>query len=739
MRAPFLRLPLLTIALAGAPAAAQEQGRTLDAVRVSRPPALEDYLSGAVVSRDARELGPVWIEDFRQRDPGDGTPASAETAAYVTYDEANLYVVFVCRDDPTKVRARIAKREGISGDDAVLVYLDTFHDRQRAYLFMTNPRGVQLDGIITEGQSDNYSFDAVWHSEGRLTETGYAVRLVIPFRSLRFSSAPSQTWGIALGRIIRRNNEKSYWPYITKRVKGFVPQFGALRGLTDISPGRNIQFSPYTTMARARFLDQDVPAFRSVGDRRVGLDAKVVLHDALTVDATLNPDFSQVETDDPQVTVNQRFEVFFPEKRPFFIENAGYFETPLNLLFSRRIVDPGAGIRVTGKVGRWAVGGIAINDREPGRVPSPDPLAGSRAGVGALRVQREIGKESTVGLLITDRELDGSRDRALSVDTRWKLGRNWALTGQLVQSDSRALNGERSSGVGALARLDRDGRHFDYSGSYLQLDPEFTTALGFVPRSGIRQTEQKWQYRWRPAGRAVLNYGPAVNVLFVWDPAGVLQDRELAGEFAVELRGASEIKLERTEAFELFDGLRFRPHRTKATLASEVIKWVAADASYEWGTAVNHDPAAGLDPFLGRAAETEVKLTLRPTPRLRIDNAYIHSRLNTGSGRRVFTERLLRGKVNYQFSRALSVRMIVDYKAEGGDTTLADVDDERRWRGDLLLTYLVNPGTALYVGYFDNYQNLGLVGSPPTVERRRLPDTSTGRQLFAKVSYLLQF
>src|SRR5438309_1814480 len=143
--------------------------------------------------------------------------------------------------------------------------------------------------------------------------------------------------------------------------------------------------------ARARFLDEDAADIRSAGDQRLGVDAKLVVRDALTLDATINPDFSQVETDDPQVTINQRFEVFFPEKRPFFIENSGYFETPVNLFFSRRIVDPGGGVRLTGKAGRWSLGAIAINDREPGRVPAPDPLAGSRADIGAqtqLQVKR---------------------------------------------------------------------------------------------------------------------------------------------------------------------------------------------------------------------------------------------------------------------------------------------------------------------------------------------------------------
>jgi len=727
---------------------AQQPARIVQISRVSSPPHLDQFLDHRHTEGGPRHrsietgeggLGVV-VTDLRQREPGDGTPVSQPTTVYLSYDDQNLYAVFVCRDDPAKVRASIARREEISRDDAVVLYLDAFRDREHAYFFMANPRGVQLDGIFTEGQDEDLNYDVVWRSEGRLTADGYVVRLAIPFRSLRFPRASTQTWGVAVGRIIRRNNEESYWPHLTNRVKGFVPQFASLQGLEHISPGRNVQLNPYSTLARARFLDEDAPAFRTEGDERVGLDAKLVLRDALTLDATVNPDFSQVETDDPQVTLNERFEVFFPEKRPFFLENAGFLTTPVNLFFSRRIVDPGTGVRLTGKAGRWALGAIAINDREPGRVPAPDRLAGSRAGVGALRVQRELGKESTVGFLVTERELKGSVNRMYSLDGRLRFGKSWALVGQLIRSENRELDDSALvSGFGALAELQRDGRHVDYVGRYLEFGPDFAAPLGFVKRTGYRETKHELQYKWRPKGSAVVGYGPTMSVLYNWDPTGAILDREIGAEFKVELVSQSEVKVERTEAFELFEDVGFRLYETKASLATEWLKWLALDASYTWGTAVNHDPAEGLSPFLGRAAETQLNVTLRPTSRLRLDQTYIVSRLNTSTGARVLSERLLRTKINYQFNRFLSLRAIVDYEAETGDTTLADVEDDKQWRGDVLATYLLNPGTALYVGYTDTYQNLGLFGNPPEVVRRRSADTSIGRQLFVKLSYLLRF
>src|SRR5213076_3137068 len=198
-----------------------------------------------------------------------------------------------------------------------------------------------------------------------------------------------QSWGIALARFVRRSNEEAYWPLVTKRLAGFVPQFGTLDGLRDISPGRNVQAIPYGSFTGARFLDTEVPAFRKATDRRLGLDLKTVVRDAVTLDGTVNPDFSQVEADEPQVTINERFETFFPEERSVFIENAGYFQTPVNLFFSRRISDPGAGARVTTKTGRWALGAIGMNDRAPEQALGLD-----EAGIAAVRIERELGRQS---------------------------------------------------------------------------------------------------------------------------------------------------------------------------------------------------------------------------------------------------------------------------------------------------------------------------------------------------------
>ncbi|HWQ03466.1 MAG TPA: DUF5916 domain-containing protein, partial [Candidatus Nitrosotenuis sp.] len=402
--------------------------------RTHQPLKIDDFLSSPAAADGHLPL--LRVRNFRQREPGDGAPVSRETEAFLAYDQRNLYVVFVCRDEPAGVRAHLAKREDIFEDDYVAIYLDTFHDRRRAYFFAANPLGIQLDSIYTEGQGHDFSFDTQWHSEGRLTPEGYVLWMSIPFRSLRFSSGDMQEWGVALLRNIVRENEVAWWPYVSPRVQGLVNQFAALDGMNDISPGRNMQLIPYGIFSRSRFLDSALaggPDYRTDNEFRGGLDAKFVWKDAVTFDVALNPDFSQVESDEPRVTINQRFEVFFPERRPFFIENAAFFRTPVNLFFSRRIADPQFGLRVTGKLGKWSFGGFGIDDRRAVAAAAPfgavsglggdcDPLDETRAAAGVLRVQREFAQQSTFGVFVSTRDAPSCSNRVVSLDTRLRLG-----------------------------------------------------------------------------------------------------------------------------------------------------------------------------------------------------------------------------------------------------------------------------------------------------------------------------
>lgn len=742
---------------AGPPAVAESW---LSIPRVAAPPPLDRFLRLASAAGEPAECPEnvcgVRVSDFRQREPGDGVPASRETFAYLSYDDGNLYAVFVCFEEPEMLRARMVRREDIFSDDRVGVFLDTFNDRQRAYAFVSNPLGIQLDGITTEGQGTDYSFDTLWHSEGRITWHGFVVWMAIPFRSLRFSGEAVQTWGISLGRLMPRNSEASYWPYVTRRMDSFVAQFARLEGLERISPGRNLQFIPYGLFARARALDlagTSGPAFVTDTEARGGLDAKIVIRDAFTLDVALNPDFSHVESDEPQVTINQRFEVFFPEKRPFFIENAGFFQTRQNLFFTRRVVDPQFGARLTGKANRWAFGLLAMDDRASGGAAPVSGVAasgsGDRAAIAVGRVQREFGRQSNAGMLITTWHRGDARSTVYSTDTRIRLDPNWFFSGQISVSDDRAVGGVRRIGAAGLAEIAHSGRHMRYFSRYVDRSPEFTARLGFVPRVDVRLMEHFADYTWRPEGRRLLSHGPSLYALVNWDRRNRVQDWIVRTGYGFAFTGQGLLTVEHTESLELFQETEFRKRLTAVSFETEWLSWLGFYSGYSLGREVNFFPGPGLAPFVADSMGGFARLDFRPLPRLRVEQSYIYSRLATGAepvlagvpaDTSIFNNHLTRTRVHYQFTRELSLRAILDYSAVLPNSDLVALERSKRLGADFLLTYLLNPGTALYLGYTDLYDNLALdPGSPTGLRRTRSPSTSTGRQFFVKMSYLLRF
>jgi hypothetical protein len=713
------------------------QVKDIQIPKLASRPQLEQFLNGQSRSDMKR------IDDFRQRQPADGVPVSRKTTAWIGYDDTNFYTVFVCESPPGQTRARISKREDIFSDDVVGVILDTYHDRQRGYEFFVNPYGVQADATESESGNDDFSFDTLWYSEGRLTPEGFAAVLTIPFKSLRFARAPEPTWGIALFRSIPTNNESSFWPYITQKVSGFNQQLGNMSGLEGISPGRNLQFIPYAAFAGSHFLDNPasgVPSFRSNNDFRAGLDAKAVLHDSLTLDVALNPDFSQVESDDPQVTVNQRFEVQFPEKRPFFLENTGYFTTQENLFFSRRIVDPEFGARLSGKLGRWNLGLLGIDDRAAGQVLDPDdPHYGERAAIGVVRVQREFAQQSNVGAMFTDREFAGGYNRVQAVDARLKLDDHWTVMGQAMASQTMLEDGTHSGGDAFNLELNRSSRTWGYDLTYIDRGEGFHTDLGFVNRVNMRQLQQFVRRQYHPKSKKILSFGPQLNAILLFDHQGVQQEWHVNPAFQVEMARNTYFSVNYGEAFERFQNINFRHAGTGLGFHSEFFKRATIDFSHGASRSINYNPANGLLPFLADERDWQANLTFRPTSRLRLDEIYIYTGLRV-PGATVFVNHLARSRLNYQFNRALSLRMIVDYNGVLQNPALVNLPRQKRVTGDVLLTYLIHPGTAVYVGYTDRLENLRLYpGMPPTVAPIGFPSTTTARQFFAKVSYLFRF
>ncbi len=733
---PCGRALLRALSLFFVAAAAAFAGETaLRIPRVARAPQLEDFISGR--PREAEAV----ISEFFQREPGDGVPASQATTAYLSYDEHNFYVAFVCKDDPKLIRARMVKRDRIFTDDRVTFGLDTFHDHRRAYWFDVNPYNIQGDGIVTDGVDDSADWDAAWHSEARITADGYYVLFAIPFNILRFPNEARQTWGCFFGRIIGRNNETSLWPHMSRRRPGWVEQSADLEGLENLSVGRNVQIIPYGFLSRARYWDKD--RYRSDTEPRAGLDAKMVLKDAFTLDLALNPDFSQVESDEPQVTVNQRYEVTYPDKRPFFLDNAALFKLPQELFFSRRIVDPQFGLRLTGKWGGWSMGVLGTDDRAPGAMlEASDRDFEQRTLAGVFRIQREFSDTSTIGILATSRDFGREHNRVGGLDARIRVLPNWFLSGQAATSETRTRDGARMTGPAYRLEFSHDGRHLVSSTAYSDVSPTFRAELGLIPRVDIRELEHRTGYVWRPEARSLKSWGFEVEVEGNWNRLGRLQDWELTPALTFEWERQTFLNVGHSEIFELYAGRGFRRQSRDISASTQWLSWLNLNTLWTTGTSIVYYPAAGRESTLGNSIYGSSGFTLVPRAQLRMENSYIYSSLRTRSqsdaaDAGIFVNHIVRSKTNYQFNPALSLRTILDYNAVLPNPSFVDMERTRHMGVDVLLTYMLHPGTALHVGYMDQYDNLAF--DPllsPALQRTAFPDFSTGRQVFVKLSYL---
>lgn len=723
--------------------------------RVDRPPQLQDFLAPHPFPEVRQQFAKV--EGFTQRVPSDGQPATRATSVYLGYDDTNLYAVFIAADEqPGAIRARMSRREDIDSDDRVSLIIDTDGDQQRGYEFSANPFGIQRDALWTEGSGADTSFDTLWHSDGALTDNGYVVLMSIPFKSLRFPRRDVQTWGIVARRWTPRGAaEESTWPAVSSRQEGTLNQAGHITGLAGISPGRNIRLIPYGTFRSFRTLGETGigPDFISdLADPDGGVDAKFVVKDSLVVDATFNPDFSQVESDQPQNTVNQRFEVFFPEKRPFFLENSNYFQTPINLLFTRRIADPQMGLRATGKLGGWAVGAIAIDDQAPGRrVSEGDPAAGRRARYGVVRVSRDIGSQSNIGALFVDRSFGDGFNRVGGVDGRIKLNDNWVASFQAVASDTQRLDGSRLDGAAYSAAVRRSGRSFDYNLSFQDIADGFRADAGFVPRVGIRRIQQSLNYEFWPEADTLISHGPGLWIEEILDRDGERLDRRINPWYVAHLAGQTNVGV-----FVFQQDVRLRPedfaalptdreYRTSDRgfwFNSRLLQSIELNLTFSFGGSINFVPAVGSAPEETDSTDGSVEFAYRPSESVRISGRWLSQSLSDpASTARVFRSDIYRSRLDWQLSRELSLRLIVQYESLGTNPELTALEDRQNLNADFLVTYLVNPWTSIFAGLNSNHQNLELLPGERFNTLRRTDGglLNDSKQFFVKASYLFSY
>lgn len=353
---------------------AQEPTRITPPDRIRRPVTIPKIESPPIIDGNLNDE--AWqhaavFKDFQRVFAGENIVPSKPTEAYVAYDEKNLYIAFKCWDERDKIRATVVQRDKVFAEDNVRIFLDTYDDQRRAYLLAFNPLGIQQDGIFTEGVGGDYTVDIVMESKGSVEDWGWAVEVKIPFKSLRYAAGKGKHWGFNLARIISRfNNEYTSWSPLPQNIPGYLNKIGAITGLDEIKNEQSIEIIPTLTLKETgkrtspkEFLNPPIkPDF--------GFTAKYNITPNITLDAAYNPDFADTEADAPVVEANQRFPIFFEEKRPFFLEGVEIFKTPIPAVYTRQIENPDVALKLTGKVGKNSFGIFGAVGRRICRCPN---------------------------------------------------------------------------------------------------------------------------------------------------------------------------------------------------------------------------------------------------------------------------------------------------------------------------------------------------------------------------------
>jgi hypothetical protein len=709
------------------------------------------------------------ISGFIQNSPHDGQPATEETVVWLGYTKSAIYFVFICHDrHPELIRGHLARRENILKDDYMAVLLDPFQDHRKGVIFVVNAAGVQADASWDDTNGADYSYDQVWDSEGQVTREGWMALIEIPFRSLRFRPNGAD-WGVVFMHNFPRNSEQDFWPRVSTNITGILSQEGTLQGIAGVTGSHNAQINPYVLAQNERelkTLDPLNPYFSSQHlEGTAGGEVKAILKDRIVFDATINPDFSTVESDQPQFTVDQRYPVYFPELRPFFLENANYFATPINLVYTRNIVHPEYGGRVTGKTGHTNLGLFVIDDREPGQTVAPsDPLYNKRATIAVGRVSRDLGKGSSIGAIYTDYEFGQGWNRIGGVDFTWRMTNKWTALGQMVESSTKGTVDSGtpptySAGPASNFQLQHNGHTFNLNSTYQDMSVGFQTQLGFIQTANIHNGQTYMNYQWYPKHRTIQRIGLETNQNVAYDHLGdrvyhysnfdvfVLLPRNfllapVVGQNSDTVGPQNGYLLTQNRNFtENFGGFVARG-APFAQLNFNVQAFRSGN--------VNYNPVAGGTPFLMNQETVQALFTLQPLRQLTADNTYLLDRDHAvKGGALVYESQVFRTKVNYQFTRAVSARVIVEY-----DSTLANPAETslKRTKGvgtEALLTWLPHPGTAIYIGYNNDMQNLdrslcnrlpgGACDPNNTVAPRATNFLNDGRQIFVKASYLFRF
>jgi hypothetical protein len=769
---------LLSLAVAAqlAPQEAQEYSGRAGQLDVS-PPRIES----PSISVDARLDEEEWsraavLTGFTQYTPVEGAVASQDTEVRVFYAPDAIYFgLRVYDDEPDKILVHLMERDRSQSDDWVRIMLDTYNDERQAYTFFISPFGIQSDGMWLEsiepmggptGPKVDFNPDFIFESDGRVVEDGWIAEVRIPYVSLRFPETPEQDWGLQVARGVMRNGFKSSWAPLTVNVSSTLAQSGRLRGLRDLHPKRLIEVNPVTTGKVEGFRQEGVYARGGV-EPEIGVNGRIGITQNLVFDATVNPDFSHVEADVDQVQVNERFALFFPERRSFFLDGAEIFRTNQNLVHTRRIIDPITGAKLTGKVGGLSIGYLGALDESPSSV-----FDGSgNALFNLVRARADIGTGSTLGVLYTDRSLTqgGGFNRVASADARLLFGGRYALLAQVTGSWTSVGDGSPGEVAPAVTiSFVRNGLTFDYRARLSDLSPDFRTETGFINRIG----DTDW------GGAVGFNrFGETGAVLESWGLE--LQSNNFsthddfwAGrapyEYEIELHPSVSLRgSRRANAILKWGGFRFLPQHfvgyevvdadgnpgphplppeLKNIMGVAVMPNIRFNDTFNLsGVVMFREIPIFAEGSLGWEKRLGPSLRVQPGEQLRVEASYTWVNLGRrDDGSHFSTAHIPRLRLQYQFSKSLLTRVIGQYDLEervalrhpvtGQPVLVNGVPQGERERGNFtgqaLISFEPSPGTIFFVGY--SRVMVGPYGLPLD-EKDLLQDG-----FFMKLSYLFR-
>jgi hypothetical protein len=757
---------LLAGTLASAPTEAADKSAPVQIPVVDTPPQVDGRLDDAAWSHA------VVLSGFVQTSPGDNIAASQPTEVLLCRDRETLYVAFRAHDEAGAVRATVARRDDILADDYVGMYLDTFDDRRKAYVLFFNPFGIQSDAVMTVAQGMDFSVDVLMRSVGVVSEQGYTVEVAIPFKSLRCALGTGAAWGVHFVRSIKRLDEMDSWMPVRRDVASLLKQSGHVTGFDGVAGARTLELIPSLTLSAAaqRVADPGgVPGGRIAAQPTQtdpGGTLKYTISSGVATSLAINPDFAQVEADEPVVTGNQRFPIYYAEKRPLFLEGIDVFQTPLNIVHTRTVVDPDVAVNLTGKQGREGFGLLLASDKAPGNyseaeradptlLPQISRYLDKSAVAGVLRLRHDLGRESSLGLVATTRDFVDDHNHVVGGDGRFRIDDRSSATLQAVGTFSR-LAGSEHDGFGYSWRFDRQTRRSLFIINGEGRSPGYRAESGFTTRTDTH------------LGSVFLQVGPEAKPnaqLLSWDVhnlailnggwAGGLQDWYRRTGFTLHLRRQTNVTLDESDsetrliASEFAGGFAGAPERRRharslrlavdSTPVGAITLAIAyrpfwGEFDYDFGNgprfprvspAALVDPHAPLDPGGGTGHDLDLSADVHPSRQLRLTLAFTRSLLRRDdNGRVALDERILSLRSLYQFTRIGALRLRADYDTLGN--TL---------RTQALLAFTPSPDTSLYIGV---NHDAGLDGFSPLTSAPEPGLRLHDRTLFIKLSYLLR-